>query len=187
MSTGQNRLLTPLPQRPKVNVMPPVIREAQPGDIPAMNAIYGYYVEACTCTWEENDRELFSRDGLGRRGPRHPLLVVEAEGRLLAWGALSPYNSRSGWRHLAEDSVFNHPEERGKGLGKLLLGELIQRARGIGYRKLLARISGDQPASLGLHAALGFKEAGRLRGAGHKLGQWLDCVYLELDLVEPQP
>jgi RimJ/RimL family protein N-acetyltransferase len=56
-----------------------------------------------------------------------------------------------------------------------------------GYRKLLARISGDQPASLGLHTALGFKEAGRLRGAGHKLGQWLDCVYLELDLVEPQP
>jgi phosphinothricin acetyltransferase len=167
--------------------MPPVIREARPGDIPQLNAIYGHYVDTCTCTWEEHDKLLFSREALAGRGPRHPLLVVEDGGRLLAWGTLSAYNSRSGWRHVAEDSIFLHPEARGKGLGKLLLGELVARGRRIGYRKLLARISGDQPASLGLHASLGFREVGRLRGAGEKHGKRLDAVYLELDLDPPQP
>lgn len=168
--------------------MPPVIREARLGDLSQLNAIYGHYVDTCTCTWEERDKELFTREALSRRGPRHPLLVVEGEsGHLLAWGSLSPYNSRSGWRHVAEDSIFLHPEARGKGLGKLLLGELVARARRLGYRKLLARISGDQPASLGLHEALGFREAGRLRGAGEKHGKRLDAVYLELDLEPPQP
>ena len=186
MSTGKQAFDSPaLPGQ--IDRMPPVIREARPGDIPQLNAIYGHYVETCTCTWEESDKELFSRETLARRGPRHPLLVVEEDGRLLAWGSLSPYNTRSGWRHVAEDSIFLHPEARGKGLGKLLLGELVSRARAIGFRKLLARISGDQPASLGLHLALGFCEVGRLRGAGQKQGKRLDAVYLELDLEPPQP
>lgn len=167
--------------------MPLVIREARPGDLAQLNAIYGHYVEASTCTWEESDRELFSRESLARRGARYPLLVAEDGGRLVAWGSLSPYNTRSGWRHVAEDSIFLHPEARGKGLGKLLLGELVARARAIGFRKVIARVSGDQPASLGLHRALGFREAGRLRNAGHKHGKWLDAVYLELDLAPPEP
>lgn len=167
--------------------MPPVIREARLGDIPRLNAIYGHYVDTCTCTWEERDKELFTRETLSRRGPRHPLVVVEDGGRILAWGSLSPYNTRSGWRHVAEDSIFLDPEARGKGLGKLLLADLVERARRLGYRKVLARISGDQPASLGLHEALGFREAGRLRGAGEKHGKRLDAVYLELDLAPPQP
>lgn len=164
-----------------------VIREARPEDVAAMNAIYGHYVETSTCTWEEEDRELFSRAALAQRGRRHPVLVAEAGGKVTAWASLSPYNTRSGWRHVAEDSIFVEAGARGKGLGKLLLGELLGRAREIGFRKVIARISGDQPASLGLHEALGFREVGRLRGAGEKRGRRLDCVYLELDLAPPQP
>lgn len=167
--------------------MSATIREARATDVAAMNAIYGHYVDTCTCTWEEQDRDLFSREALARRGPRHPVLVAESAGKVVAWGSLSAYNTRSGWRHLAEDSLFVHPDGRGKGLGRLMLGELIRRAREIGYRKVIARVSGDQPASLGLHAALGFREAGRLRGAGEKRGKRLDCVYLELDLAPHQP
>jgi L-amino acid N-acyltransferase len=168
--------------------MSPTIREAQPGDIPRLNAIYGHYVDTSTCTWEDSDRELFSRESLARRGSRYPLLSLEASpGNLVGWGSLSPYNNRSGWRFVVEDSIFLHPDWRGKGLGRQLLAELVTRARKLGYRKVLARISGDQPASLRLHEAQGFREAGRLRGAGEKHGKRLDAVYLELDLEPPQP
>lgn len=167
--------------------MPPVIRPARNDDVDAINRIYGHYVGSCTCTWEEKDRELMTVQSIGRRGPGHPVLVAELDGVVVAWGALSPYNLRSGWRHTVEDSVFVSHLHQGRGLGRLMLGALVAEARRLGHRLVIARISGDQPASLGLHAALGFAEAGRLRAAGRKHGHWLDCVYLQLDLGEPKP
>lgn len=167
--------------------MPTVIRPARSDDIAAINRIYGHYVETCTCTWEEHDRELVTEKALERRSPKHPLLVAELDGAVVAWGALSPYSLRSGWRHTVEDSVFVSHLHQGRGIGRQVLGALVERAKALGHRTLLARISGNQPGSLGLHQALGFKEAGRLRSAGHKFGQWLDCVYLQLDLGQPKP
>ena len=167
--------------------MPIAIRPARPGDIEAINRIYGHYVGDCTCTWEENDRELVNAASLSRRGDRHPLLVAELDGAVVGWGALSPYSLRSGWRHTVEDSVFVSHLHQGRGIGRALLAELIRRARELGHRSILARVSGDQPGSLGLHRSLGFAEAGRLRNAGRKFGEWLDCVYLQLDLGEPKP
>jgi phosphinothricin acetyltransferase len=165
----------------------PLIRAARPEDIPTLNAIYGHYVEGCTCTWEEADARLFSREGLARREERYPVLVAEIGGEIRGWGSLSPYNLRSGWRFVAENSVFIDHRFHGKGLGKALLAALLDRARSGGVRKVIARISGDQLASLGLHRAMGYREVGRLREAGFKSGKWLDCVYMERDLGTTQP
>ena len=167
--------------------MPLVIRPARTGDVDAINRIYGHYVGACTCTWEESDRTLVSAGALDRRGPKHPLLVAELDGAVVAWGALSPYNLRSGWRHTVEDSIFVSHTHHGQGIGRQMLAALIDLARSLGHRQVIARISGDQPGSLGLHQSLGFTEAGRLRQAGRKFDQWLDCVYLQLDLGQPKP
>lgn len=168
--------------------MTPQLRLATPDDVPALNAIYGHYVQSCTCTWEDTDTQLFSRDSLARRGPRHPVIVATVAGEIRGWGSLSPYNLRSGWRYLAEDSLFIHPKSQGQGLGRLILGDLLQRARAAGFRRVIARISGDQPASIGLHAALGFREVGRLAEAGEKHGKRLDCVYMERNLeADAQP
>ena len=177
-------LLADLTQHSRV---PPLLRLATPADAPALNAIYGYYVKNGTCTWEDTETELFTSSSLERRGPRLPVIVATVAGEIRGWGSLSRYNQRSGWKFLVENSVFIHPEHQRQGLGRLILTDLIQRAQALGYRKILARISGNQPASLGLHAALGFREVGRLKAAGEKHGQRLDCVYMERDLAEPQP
>lgn len=167
--------------------MIPLIRAAKPEDVPALNAIYGHYVDSCTCTWEESDTALFTREGLARRASIYPVLVAEVDGRIRGWASLSPYNTRSGWRYVAENSVFIDHRQHGKGLGKALLTALIDKAKASPIRKVIARISGDQLPSLGLHRALGYREVGRLREAGYKSGKWLDCVYMERDLAPAQP
>jgi phosphinothricin acetyltransferase len=167
--------------------MPALIRAALAKDIPAINRIYGHYVETCTCTWEEHEKELLSTKALERRNPRHPLLVAEVEGEVVAWGALSAYSLRSGWHPTVEDSIFVHAKHQGKGLGRQMLTALVDQAQLLKYQSVIARISGDQPASLGLHHTLGFKEVGRIHAAGKKFGQQLDCVYLQLQLAEPKP
>ncbi len=84
-----------------------------------------------------------------------------------------------------EDSVFVHHAHQGQGLGKLILGDLLLRAEQLGYKSVIARISGEQVGSLRLHAALGFEPAGRLKAVGRKFEQDLDCVYLLKSLRKP--
>jgi phosphinothricin acetyltransferase len=63
-----------------------------------------------------------------------------------------------------------------------LLRDLIERARVLGHRAIIAGIDADQTASIRLHAKFGFEHAGHLREVGFKFGRWLDVIYMELRL-----
>ena len=162
------------------------VRPAQQADIRAINAIYNHYVRTSTCTWHLTEETDEGRSAwLRQRGPAHPALVVETAGKVVGWGSLSTYNTRQGWSGTVEDSIFIEHTQHGKGLGKLMLTELLRRAETIGHSSVIARISGEQTPSLRLHASSGFEHAGLLRGVGLKFGQKLDCVYMLKTLRQP--
>jgi phosphinothricin acetyltransferase len=162
------------------------VRPALPADIRAINAIYNHYVRTSTCTWHLTEETDEARAAwLRNRGPAHPVLVIESEGKVVGWGSLSTYNTRQGWSATVEDSIFIDHARHGQGFGKLMLQELLRRAEAIGHSSVIARISGEQTPSLRLHASLGFEQAGLLRGVGRKFGQKLDCVYLLKTLRQP--
>jgi GNAT superfamily N-acetyltransferase/uncharacterized glyoxalase superfamily protein PhnB len=49
------------------------------------------------------------------------------------------------------------PAERGRGLGKALLGQLAQLARGLGARRLVLDTSAELPQAVGLYTSAGFR------------------------------
>ena len=51
---------------------------------------------------------------------------------------------------------------------------------------MISVIGGAEPASVALHHALGFSEAGRMKSVGFKFGRWLDTLYMQRSLLEPQ-
>ena len=156
------------------------IREARVDDLEALRGIYNHYVLGSTCTYQLEPETAAERAAwFAAHGPRHPVTVAELGGELVGWGALSPFHGRAGYAGTVEDSVYVHHERHGRGIGKALLAELVERAERLGHHALLAVISADQPASIALHAAFGFAEVGRLREVGRKQGRWLDVVYLE--------
>ena len=159
------------------------LRPAVMADCPAISDIYHHYVLHDTCTYQETpdpieDREKWFND----HGPRHPVIVAEAGGRVVGWASLSPYHPRTAYRFTVEDSVYLHPDWRRRGIGRLLLRELIDRARALGYRAIIAVISSEQTGSIKIHEKFGFVEVGRFKGIGFKFSRWLDVVYLQLDL-----
>ena len=83
--------------------------------------------------------------------------------------------------------AFFRPGTRGpihaSGIGKALLQRLVACSAECGFRTMVAVIGGAEPASIALHAACGFAEAGRLRAVGWKFGRWLDNVYMQRDLA----
>ena len=168
--------------------MEPTIRRATAADLDAINAIYNHYVLNSTCTYEEapwtaQQRAAWWADHDGRLA----VLVAEHDGRIVGWASLTQFRPASGYRFTVKDSIYLAPEWCGRGLGRRLLEALLAPEHVGGFRSVIAGISADQTPSLKLHAKLGFVEVARLKEVGFKFGRWLDVVYLQRMLGQPEP
>jgi L-amino acid N-acyltransferase YncA len=157
-----------------------LIRDAERADLAAIEDIYAHYVRHSTCTMQTEPGGPEARLAwFEQHGPRHPVLVAEDAGEVVAWASLSRYHAREGYAPTVEDSIYVRHSSRGRGLGRALLAELLAHARRAGHHSVLALVVADQPASLRLHEAAGFVRVAHLREVGHKLGRWVDVVFLQ--------
>jgi L-amino acid N-acyltransferase YncA len=158
------------------------IRASREDDIAAIAAIYGHHVLHGLASFEEvppAPAELaFRRREIVARGL--PYLVAERSGGVLGYCYASPYRTRSAYRFTLEDSIYIDAAEVGRGIGRALLGTLLDRCTELGYRQMVAVIGGsDTWPSIRLHAALGFTQVGVLPAVGYKFGGWVDIVLMQ--------
>ena len=159
-----------------------MVRAAVPADAPAVAAIYAPVVTDTAISFEEQPP---TPDEIGRRmlaRPRLPWLVADDGGRVAGYAYASAHRARPAYRWSADCSVYLDPAYQGQGLGRRLYQRLITEVRDLGYRTLFAGIALPNPASVGLHEALGFTPAGVFRGVGYKLGAWRDVGWWQLPL-----
>lgn len=104
-------------------------------------------------------------------------------GDVLGYGYCAPYRDRSAYRYAVEDSVYIRHAMQGKGIGRALLGVMVEQVTALGYRQMIAVIGDSGNAgSIGLHASLGFLRAGMLRSCGFKFGRWVDTLTMQRPL-----
>jgi len=162
-----------------------VIRPSRDDDVAAIAAIYGHHVLNGVASFEEvapSVEEMARRRAeLVSRGL--PYLVAEREGKVVGYCYAGPYRARIGYRFSLEDSIYIDPGETGRGVGRALLAEVIERSTELGYRQMIAVIGGSETLpSIRLHAALGFTHVGVLTGIGFKFGRWVDTVLMQRPL-----
>ncbi|WP_419842616.1 N-acetyltransferase family protein [Candidatus Poriferisodalis sp.] len=104
---------------------------------------------------------------------------IQTAGAVLGWASLSPYRARPAYSTSVEDSVYVHHEHRGRGIGDVLLGDLVALADEHGFHAVFARIADAGAASVALHARHGFELVGVEREAGRKFGRWLDVTLMQ--------
>jgi L-amino acid N-acyltransferase len=156
------------------------IRLATLADAEAIRQIYNLEVTESTVTFDLVPRSLEQQEEwLAKRTGAHVVLVAEEDDEVVAFASLSPYRDRAGYATTVEDSVYVARTHHGRGIGKLLLTELIEVARQHGFHAMMARIVDGHEASIGLHAAVGFTVIGIERQVGRKFGQWLDVVLMQ--------
>ena len=159
------------------------IRLAGDSDLVAINDIYNHYVLHSTCTYQEEPEPLSGRRlWFSQHGDKYPVIVAVGNGQVVGWGSLSPFHRRSAYRYTVENSVYVHHQHFRRGIGSLLLQELIVRARNLGYRVIVAAADAEQTSSIALHTKFHFEKVGQLKQVGYKLGRRLDVVYLQLSL-----
>ena len=148
----------------------------------AIAAIYAHHVLHGTATFETeppDEAEMAARLGKALDAGAPWLVARGDDGELLGYAYSSQFRDRPAYRFACENSVYIRDDRRGEGIGRALLALLIVAAERAGYRQMIAVIAGAQPASVRLHAACGFAEAGRMRSVGRKHGKWLDTYYMQ--------
>jgi L-amino acid N-acyltransferase len=159
------------------------IRPATESDLVAINDIYNHYVLHSTCTYQEEPEPLENRRlWFSHHGDKHPVIVTEAGGQVVGWGSLSPFHARSAYKHTVENSVYVHHQHQRRGIGSLLLQELIVRACNLGHHAIIAGIDSQQNASIALHTKFQFEKVAHFKQVGFKYDRWLDVIVMELIL-----
>lgn len=144
-------------------------------------AIYNPVVLTSTATFDLVPRTLEEQRAWidDRTGARIILVAVDDDGHVAGYSALSPYRERAAYSTTVEDSVYVRADHQGRGVGRVLLDELVETARAHGFHAMMARIVSDHEASIGLHTACGFEVIGREREVGRKFRRWLDVTTMQ--------
>ncbi|MBX3579244.1 MAG: N-acetyltransferase [Rhizobiaceae bacterium] len=172
------------------------LRPAAERDLDAITEIYADAVRNGTSSYElepPTRAEMGSRFQALAEG-QFPYIVAHRDNMLLGYAYAGAFRPRPAYRFTVENSVYVAPAAKGRGVGRALMADLIQRCQLLGFRQMVAVIGDGSPdsASVILHEKLGFRHAGRLEGSGYKHGRWLDTVFMQLEMnggrsTDPDP
>ena len=152
-----------------------IVRDLRPEDWPSVAAIYAEGITTRNATFETEVPSWEAWDA-GHAGPR---LVAEADGEVVGWAALTPVSDRCCYSGVGENSVYVAGSARGRGIGRLLLERLVERAEAEGYWTIQTGVFPENEASVALHLGCGFRVVGRRERLGRLDGIWRDVLFLE--------
>ncbi len=167
------------------------VRPATTRDIPDMLEIYNHYVANSTVTFDEDALTLREM----RQKFRHVvdelhfpwLVAVSPTGMILGYTFVTPWKQKAAYRFTVEDSIYLSPAATGKGIGKALLGRMLDDAAEAGVKEVISVIADrGADASIQMHKSFGFTEVGRMGKVGFKFGRWLGTVLLQKSLKKPK-
>ncbi|MDG5471865.1 GNAT family N-acetyltransferase [Jeotgalibacillus sp. ET6] len=161
------------------------IREASQQDLTEMAAIYNQAIEETVATFDLRRQTLEERQTwFEKYGGRHPLIVAELNGRIAGYSSLSPFRDKEAYSNTVELSIYISPDFQGKGIGNLLMKEILQRAASQDHHVVIGGITGGNAASVRLHEKFGFEFAGCFKEVGYKFNQWQDVHFYQL-IIRP--
>jgi len=146
------------------------VRDAVRYDLPAIREIYNHYVRNSSITFDSSAWSL-------------PELRQKFDRILLGFAYVYPWKSKAAYRFSVENHIYLGPASTGKGLGTVLLSQLIERCRAARMREMIAVIADrGAEASIALHKNLGFTIVAQMGRVGYKYERWLGTVMMRKSL-----
>lgn len=177
--------------RQTADLTAPSIRMATDADAAAIAAIYGPFCESTVVSFEyiaPSVTEIAAR--MRRITEQYPWLVMD-HGGVIGYAYASSHHERAAYAWSANTAVYIGPAHHRRGVGRALYTTLLELLRLQGYFKAYAGVTLPNPASTGLHLAMGYAPVGVYQGVGYKRGAWHDVAYFQLALQperrDPEP
>ncbi len=162
------------------------LRDARLQDLPDIREIYNHYVANSTVTFDEDAMTL--KEWKDKFAYLHklgmPFVVAESStGQILGYALVTPWKQKRAYRFTVENSIYLGAASTGKGLGPVLMQELIDRSKAAGLKEMIAVIADKgAEASIKMHENFGFTEIGRMGRVGYKFERWLGTVLMQKSL-----
>lgn len=164
-----------------------MIREATEKDIEAILDIYNEAILKTTAVYDyepytyQNRKQWFEE----KRAANLPVIVFENQGEVIGFATYGPFRDRPAYQYTIEHSVYVKEKSGGKGVGSILLKDIIEIAKKNGFKTMVAGIDATNIGSIKLHKKCGFEYAGTIKNSGYKFNQWLDLAFYQLELPGP--
>lgn len=160
--------------------------DATEDDLPDVLALYRHYVRNSVVTFDEKPPTLTAFRSRFRHLQKldYPFRVARSpQGTLLGYAYVFPFREKSAFRKTVESSIYLGPAATGRGLGTVLLGDLIEQSTSAGLKEMIAVIADHgAEASLALHTKFGFVETGRMGKVGFKFERWVGIILMQRSL-----
>ena len=163
-----------------------LVRPSRDSDVEAMITIYRRHIrrgieESVDDSGTPEPDDLRDRRK-NFRNHRLPHLVATLGGEVVGYAYVVQFRKRPAYRFTVKHSIYIHHDHQGRGVGGVLMQELIDACAAAGFRQMIGYIDADNTASLGLHEKFGFVRVGLLPGVAYRFGRWCDTVMVQRSL-----
>jgi len=155
---------------------------------PEILAIFNEAIATSTALYDYQPRTMANMEAwfAAKRSGKHPVVGgFDDDDRLTGFASYGTFRAWPAYKYSVEHSVYVKKENRGQGLGKRLLGEIVEAAQKQEYHTIIGVIDSANETSIQLHQSAGFTLCANIKQAGYKFGRWLDVVYYQLILPTP--
>lgn len=157
------------------------IRPYQIEDTQAILEIINYNILNSTALYDYEPRTLENQiaifDDKLKKG--FPIIVAAENETIVGFGYYSEFRFREAYKFTVEHSVYAHPNHIGKGIGKLILENLIHLAKAQKLHTMIGVIDAENHSSIEFHKKFGFEIAGTIKDSGFKFDRWLHSVFVQ--------
>ncbi|SFU76869.1 phosphinothricin acetyltransferase [Clostridium sp. DSM 8431] len=160
-----------------------MIRNVRITDAEEITKIYNYYIAETVVTFETEEitnDEMENR--IVKKIKSNPWIVYEEKGKILGYAYVSEFNFREAYSKTREVTIYLHKDCKGRGIGSILMKELIDESKKYGFHLLVSLITVPNEESVKLHEKFGFSKMGTLEESGYKMDKWLDVDYWQLKI-----
>jgi L-amino acid N-acyltransferase len=163
----------------------PTIRLAEPKDLATITEIYNDAILTTTAVYSYDpvtveSRQIWLED---KAKQNFPVFVAEENAQVIGFSSYGAFRAWPAYLHSVENSIYVHPLQRGRGVGKLLIPPLLESARAQNMHTMIAGIDASNAVSIKLHQGFGFEKIAHFKEVGFKFNRWLDLVFMQLILT----
>ncbi|WP_348797143.1 GNAT family N-acetyltransferase [Flavobacterium adhaerens] len=160
------------------------LRPYQTSDTQAILDIINYNILNSTALYDYNIRSYDQQKSIleDKINKKFPVILAEYDGEIAGFGMYSEFRFREAYKFTVEHSVYVNEDYHGKGIGKVLMAELIQIAKKQKLHTMIAVIDQENQSSIDFHEKFGFKVVGIIKESGYKFDRWLHSVFMQLIL-----
>ncbi len=161
--------------------MTPIIRKYRTEDCPVILEIINDQILNGVALYDYQPRSLTQQLAIfeDKLQKGFPVIVAVLNNEVVGFGYYSEFRFREAYKFTVEHSLYANKNHIGKGIGNLLLTELITLAKNQGLHTMIGVIDSENESSIAFHEKFGFEKAGFLKETGFKFDRWLHSVFMQ--------